>query len=389
MAISSMFGELNKAILGNVLNNKPDTTVEGRPMQAMDNINPMLRGAAQGFGGAMGADPASLQTSQQSVATEKAARVKSHRDAVIKRAEDMGLEGVSEGLKAGGSIKDYLPQILEEEKRRFQEKERLAAEESRAAAATLAHRRGGEDRDAEFENSISMLSEEDKIAARREKRERDNTRDYQDFEGSTYVVDGNGNRLFRVSKTKEEYERLQDEQAAKIEGEVKKLDALASSAEKSENIKGNVEAVRGMYADLYQGPGAGAVNAGAAKIPGSAAWNANQYLTSLKAKLGLGEMQRLKDNSPTGSTGFGSLSAPELDLLLSAAAALNISQSKEAFEDNLAIVERYSDRVLEEWEAIGDGREIPVSYKSAFAVAEESEQETPKVDFDAAWEGVK
>lgn len=75
--------------------------------------------------------------------------------------------------------------------------------------------------------------------------------------------------------------------------------------------------------DNAQTPATGTLSIPFAAYSGSDAGRIRSYVSTLQSGVALGAMQRLKEASATGATGFGALSAPELNLLISEIGALN------------------------------------------------------------------
>ncbi len=92
---------------------------------------------------------------------------------------------------------------------------------------------------------------------------------------------------------------------------------------------------------------------GRARVP---EWAANMGLMggadelaaikSIASKLAVNTLDELKKQSKTGATGFGALSAPELDLLMNAEQALTRAQSEGRFNERLNEIRAIADKVL-------------------------------------------
>lgn len=81
-------------------------------------------------------------------------------------------------------------------------------------------------------------------------------------------------------------------------------------------------------------------------LPGTAAYSLRKDLGTIDATQVLQAMTRLKELSPTGSTGFGALSAPELELLKSSVARLDPDMDQETFVKNLRDAKRVYSEML-------------------------------------------
>lgn len=76
-------------------------------------------------------------------------------------------------------------------------------------------------------------------------------------------------------------------------------------------------------------------------IPGTPAKDLDEKVSSIKAALGINQMQALKAMSPTGSTGFGNQSDKELKALQSAISSLDIEQSPKQTRESLMKVAKH------------------------------------------------
>jgi hypothetical protein len=85
--------------------------------------------------------------------------------------------------------------------------------------------------------------------------------------------------------------------------------------------------------NLWQGTGLAGEVLG--RIPGITGYDVKAKLTSLKSQLGLMELQRMKQNSPTGSAGMGALSDAEGDRLEQMISSLDTRQSPAALRESL------------------------------------------------------
>ena len=91
----------------------------------------------------------------------------------------------------------------------------------------------------------------------------------------------------------------------------------------------------------------GGVGRLAAAVPGTPAYDLARRIETIKANIGFGELQRMRDESPTGGA-LGQVAVQELNYLQSALGNLDQAQSREELEKNLrnirSIIERY-DRI--------------------------------------------
>lgn len=88
----------------------------------------------------------------------------------------------------------------------------------------------------------------------------------------------------------------------------------------------------------------GGVGRLAAAVPGTPAYDLARRIETIKANIGFGELQRMRDESPTGGA-LGQVAVQELTYLQSALGNLDQAQSREELEKNLrnirSIIERY------------------------------------------------
>lgn len=123
-----------------------------------------------------------------------------------------------------------------------------------------------------------------------------------------------------------------DKSAKLTEAQRDASDTLRRTIKKIDSIETDVK-------DSWTGIGGlgetGMLGAIQGSIPGTAAYSLRKDLGTIDATQVLQAMTRLKELSPTGSTGFGALSAPELELLKSSVARLDPNMDQETFLTNL------------------------------------------------------
>lgn len=140
-----------------------------------------------------------------------------------------------------------------------------------------------------------------------------------------------------------EDQRLAEEQRRE---EMARADAQEDALAKLERMVSRIDMIRRDATDNGGWFETGASGAMMRNVPGSAAYSLAEDLATLDANQVLQAMTRLKELSPTGSTGFGALSAPELRLLQSSVASLNPNSDQETFLRNLDEARRvYSDMI--------------------------------------------
>lgn len=141
---------------------------------------------------------------------------------------------------------------------------------------------------------------------------------------------------YQVQRDRVEDERLAREEAEKRrQAEESRKDAASALRRTIEKI----DAIRGDATDSWTGIDGlgetGMLGAMQGGVPGSAAYSLRKDIGTIDSTQVLQAMTRLKELSPTGSTGFGALSAPELELLKSSVARLDPNMDQETFMANL------------------------------------------------------
>jgi len=335
--LGGLFAQLNNALLQHPLNQSFDFSVPGEPVRPTDTMHPLLQMGAQGIGSAMGIDKDALATSQQSVKE----RQETHRKALVERAKSLGLDEVAKGLEAGGSVKDYLPQIMAEE-------QSLKATET----AAVEWKRKQQMEDLKWKRQLAMADVKQKHAIEKEYAKwqmKSQERGTTSFNGQVWMTDGHGNPIAPLGKTEGEMGRVEDARKDAAEAELKKLKDLKTAGEKSADVQANVEEVLTLKEKLVFGSGLAAK--AASLNPASDAAALDKSIRSLQSKLGLLVMTELKAMSATGATGFGSLSERELELLLNALTPLDVGMDDANLERNLQTVARYAKPFLDAYEA--------------------------------------
>lgn len=114
-----------------------------------------------------------------------------------------------------------------------------------------------------------------------------------------------------------------------------------SDADKAETTLDATGSVLDIMRDA-ETPATGTLSRPFALYSGTPAGKVRSYVKTLQSGVALGAMQRLKEMSATGATGFGALSAPELDLLINDIGALDPDNTEP--EIFIKTVERIRDR---------------------------------------------
>lgn len=94
----------------------------------------------------------------------------------------------------------------------------------------------------------------------------------------------------------------------------------------------------------------GFIGSQAAKLPGTGAFDLTKTVQTIQANIGFEELQRMRDESPTGGA-LGQVSERELGFLQSVIANLENSQSQEQFESNLEVVR---DSARQSWQRVAE-----------------------------------
>lgn len=132
----------------------------------------------------------------------------------------------------------------------------------------------------------------------------------------------------------------------------KEASDLAEKKAKSDRIKGEVGTTVGNALDdidrLMKSatlPTTGAMGARVAGIPGTAAYDIAQALTTIGANISFAQLQQMREASPTGGA-LGNVSDNEQKLLQNSFAALSQSQSEEQFKTNLGRTRAVFERIV-------------------------------------------
>lgn len=108
----------------------------------------------------------------------------------------------------------------------------------------------------------------------------------------------------------------------------------------------------------------GTIGSVASLIPGSPAYDLSKTIETISANLAFDELQKMRDNSPTGGA-LGNVTEMELNLLKSTLANLSQSQSTEQFKRNLEILrgtyQQSMQRIAEAYK-LDYGEELPLDF---------------------------
>ena len=140
----------------------------------------------------------------------------------------------------------------------------------------------------------------------------------------------------------------EDAAAAALAAEAQEGAQITSSVEKADTVLNTTRAVLDLLDNSDQ-PTTGTLSRPFAMLSGTPAGKIRSYVSTLQSGVALGAMQRLKEASSTGATGFGSLSAPELNLLISDIGALDPDTTEpEIFRATVQRIEDRTRRVVED-----------------------------------------
>lgn len=125
---------------------------------------------------------------------------------------------------------------------------------------------------------------------------------------------------------------------AKAKGEImafqpKATRAIARTESNAANVMG---AVSGALEILRRSPGSVTGKTGklASKIPGTDAYQLDRYLDTIKANVGFGELQAMREASPTGGA-LGQVAVQELENLQATKGSLDVGQKADSLEQSL------------------------------------------------------
>lgn len=96
----------------------------------------------------------------------------------------------------------------------------------------------------------------------------------------------------------------------------------------------------------------GLTGAALGKIPGTSAYDLDKTIDTIKANIGFGELQAMREASPTGGA-LGAIAVQELTALQSTVASLDKGQSREQLESNLKKIKQH----YETWKNLVAGDE--------------------------------
>jgi hypothetical protein len=130
-------------------------------------------------------------------------------------------------------------------------------------------------------------------------------------------------------------EKLASEQAAIDVNKPKEEEARAAQIRDLESYARAVQQARQMVGgdNIWE---AGWMGDKLKDFAGTDAYKLDKQLDQVRGGVALGKMAELKSTSPTGSTGFGALAVPELNLLMSGKGSLETGQGEDILSQRLA-----------------------------------------------------
>jgi hypothetical protein len=144
-------------------------------------------------------------------------------------------------------------------------------------------------------------------------------------------------------------ERVEPIPGSKQEREVKALDEKKAKADVMRAETGNVVANALDDIDRLSAgsslPVAGAIGSRISSIPGTAAHDVAKSLETVGANISFGQLQQMRESSPTGGA-LGAVTERELDLLKNSFASLSQTQSVDQFKTNLGRVRATFERIV-------------------------------------------
>lgn len=139
----------------------------------------------------------------------------------------------------------------------------------------------------------------------------------------------------------------QEAQAAAAAAEAQEGAQIASGIEGAEKTLTSTRNVLDLIDNSGGQPTTGTLSIPFAALSGTPAGRIRSYVSTLQSGVALGAMQRLKEASATGATGFGALSAPELNLLISDIGALDPNNTEpDIFRETIQRIDERAKRVV-------------------------------------------
>lgn len=155
----------------------------------------------------------------------------------------------------------------------------------------------------------------------------------------------------RLSEDRRQFDATQAAAAAKFNADQSgKADAVAGSiASRGQRVKLISDTFDKAIEQVSGGLGGSAgLNEGAARIPGTAARNLQATLSTIQANIGFEELQRMRDNSPTGGA-LGQVTEKEIAFLQAVLGSLDQGQSPAQLRENLIKAKR---DIVASWERV-------------------------------------
>tara|TARA_R110000868_G_scaffold345083_1_gene606183 strand:- start:1774 stop:3006 length:1233 start_codon:yes stop_codon:yes gene_type:complete len=129
--------------------------------------------------------------------------------------------------------------------------------------------------------------------------------------------------------------------------DMKKKDAEAADAAKLAMHINRADVILNTIKDVLPQVGAltsGLVGGLSKAVPGTPAYDVAKRIDTIKANIGIEQLQAMRDASKTGSSGFGQLAVKELDALQSSMGNLELAQSKGQLLKALSDVQNHYER---------------------------------------------
>lgn len=145
--------------------------------------------------------------------------------------------------------------------------------------------------------------------------------------------------LYPKAQLKFQEEAVKDifEQPEKLEEERQRAQVLKDTADEIDNII--LPAIQKSRETLKRKATSGFPAQVSQYVGGTPAFALDQALDPIRSATAIGKLIQMKESSPTGASGFGSLSSPELNLLLNRVSSLKIGQSDEDMAASLDAAE--------------------------------------------------
>jgi hypothetical protein len=129
---------------------------------------------------------------------------------------------------------------------------------------------------------------------------------------------------------KEMQKNLQEAEA----GDRKFMTSFETASQHGDVVTTSAQRALEYFSDADAGILLQLIRTGAAKVPGTKAYEANRALDEIRNNIGIDELQRMRQNSPTGGA-MGNVSDRDIQLLTGALGQLEVARDPEVMRENL------------------------------------------------------